>query len=416
MKPIEHISGAFSRESEKINQWIKEMCERVRVPLYTSVDLRISNFKVAPVDTNLFPAGFNNLSDDCRAHTAQLFRAYFLKRYPRINRVLLIPELHTRNPYYWENLFILKSIIESVGYSVGVGLVGEGLREERVEFEKLSDGKLTAYKLKREGNRVATSEFEPDLLLINNDFSTKRPEILREIAQPVDPPIELGWHTRRKAVHFEFYNKLVREFAELIGIDPWLISMPTKAVSGVSLDDLKDREKVAEAVDALLESTRIQYERHGIKERPYAVIKSNAGTYGMAVITVQDPEEVRDLNLEGRKRMRVSKGGVPVRDVVVQEGVPTALTSDSGRPAEPVAYLVEANVAGAFLRHNTDKSERENLNTRGMGFSSIPCIYDEDGRKHFPQAAQTISRIASVAAGYEIEKILREGGCKECAS
>ena len=31
-------------------------------PFYTSVDLRNAGFKLAPVDTNLFPGAFNNLT------------------------------------------------------------------------------------------------------------------------------------------------------------------------------------------------------------------------------------------------------------------------------------------------------------------------------------------------------------------
>src|SRR5215212_8886673 len=41
------------------NHWLEH-----DVPFYASVDLRNSGFKLAPVDTNLFPGGFNNLNPD----------------------------------------------------------------------------------------------------------------------------------------------------------------------------------------------------------------------------------------------------------------------------------------------------------------------------------------------------------------
>ena len=37
-----------------------------RPPFYCSVDLRNAGYKLAPVDTNLFPAGFNNLNPTLR--------------------------------------------------------------------------------------------------------------------------------------------------------------------------------------------------------------------------------------------------------------------------------------------------------------------------------------------------------------
>jgi glutamate--cysteine ligase len=138
----------------------------------------------------------------------------------------------------------------------------------------------------------------------------------------------------------------------------------------------------------------------------------------MAVISVSSGDDIRTLNAEGRKQMRVTKGGKPVRDVVIQEGIPTSLRFGPELIGEPVVYLVEAKVAGGFLRLNRGKSEFDNLNTRGMefrctSFSKEGACENKECEKFFPLAYRLIARTASIAAGYEIEKILKEGGCKE---
>ena len=44
-----------------IEQWFRTQWLENQAPFYGSVDLRNSGFKLAPVDMNLFPGGFNNL-------------------------------------------------------------------------------------------------------------------------------------------------------------------------------------------------------------------------------------------------------------------------------------------------------------------------------------------------------------------
>lgn len=416
MEILDEINRKSEEKKGEIENWIDEQCRKVSVPLYTSVDLRISQHKITPVDTNVFPAGFNNLCSVFRERASNLFREYLIQSHPGAKKILIIPELHTRNPHYWENIYVIKSILERVDFLVEVGLVSDELYEDEVRFKTVNGEDVVAFRLQRDDNTVFISGFTPDLILINNDFSSKCPKILRDVRQPVEPPVEIGWHTRRKNVHFDFYNKLAREVAELIGIDPWIITIKTVSQNGVDFDDPEDREKVAQSADAVLDELRGEYTKRGIRESPFLFVKSNSGTYGMAVINVFRADEVRTLNAEGRKQMRVSKGGKPVRDVVVQEGIPTTLRVGHEAVGEPVVYLIKAKTAGGFLRLNRGKSEFDNLNTRGMEFSCL-SLHEEDKcrkgecNKFFPLAYQLIARTATIAAGYEIEKILKEGGC-----
>jgi glutamate--cysteine ligase len=415
MRHIYEINVRITENREKIESWVRGKAEKEFIPLYSSVDVRVSNHKIAPVDTNIFPAGFNNLSQPFRDRASRLFKDYFLRKYPKVRKILIIPELHTRNPFYWENIFVLKSILEKVDYDVEVGIVSDDFNQDKAGFRSRSGEEVVAYKVMKEGHTIYTSGMSPDLLLINNDFSEKCPKTLKDIVQPVEPPVEIGWHTRRKSVHFEYYNKLAGEVARLIGIDPWIISIDTVSLEGVDFDSTGDRDKAASVADSMLERLRKVYSEKGIPEEPYLFIKSNSGTYGMAVISVSSGDEIRGLNAEGRKRMRVSKGGKPVRDIVIQEGIPTALKLESDAAAEPVFYLIEAKVAGGFLRLNRGKSDHENLNTKGMEFSPMKCEGEEAGAGSmvFSPVHELVSCVASIAAGYEIEEILREGGCKE---
>src|SRR5512147_1060705 len=49
-----------------IEHWLRSQWQEHAAPFYCSVDLRNSGFKLAPVDTNLFPGGFNNLNPEFR--------------------------------------------------------------------------------------------------------------------------------------------------------------------------------------------------------------------------------------------------------------------------------------------------------------------------------------------------------------
>ncbi len=416
MTILDEINSRVSEKTEEIEGWIDKHIRNVKVPLYTSVDLRVSTHKITPVDTNVFPSGFNNLCPVFRERAARLFREELFRSHPEAKRIVIIPELHTRNPYYWENIQALKNMLESEGFLVEIGLVSDELYKDGVGFKTISGKVVKTYKLRRRGETVYISEFIPDVILINNDFSAKCPKILRDVKQPVEPPVEIGWHTRRKSIHFEFYNKLAGELADIIGIDPWVISIETYSQKGIDFDKPEDREIVAGRVEHLLGGLGKEYGKRGVDESPFVFVKSNSGTYGMSVLSVLSGDEIRTLNAEGRKQMRVTKGGKPVRDVVMQEGIPTSLRLEPGVVAEPVIYLVKSNVAGCFLRLNRGKSEFDNLNTKGMEFSCLSSENDCDNKeceKFMPSAYQVIARVASIAAGYEIEKILKEGGCRE---
>ncbi|MGB9150851.1 MAG: glutamate--cysteine ligase, partial [Burkholderiales bacterium] len=62
--PLKELEKTILDATPSIERWFRNQWMEHAAPLYTSVDLRNSGFKLAPVDTNLFPGGFNNLNPD----------------------------------------------------------------------------------------------------------------------------------------------------------------------------------------------------------------------------------------------------------------------------------------------------------------------------------------------------------------
>ena len=60
--PLLDLEQRILEGSVAIERWFRLRWQQHEPPFYTSMDLRNSGFKLAPVDTNLFPGGFNNLN------------------------------------------------------------------------------------------------------------------------------------------------------------------------------------------------------------------------------------------------------------------------------------------------------------------------------------------------------------------
>ena len=60
--PLQDLERRILDRMPDIERWLRTQWQEHAVPFYASVDLRNAGFKLAPVDTNLFPGGFNNLN------------------------------------------------------------------------------------------------------------------------------------------------------------------------------------------------------------------------------------------------------------------------------------------------------------------------------------------------------------------
>ncbi|SUA23784.1 glutamate--cysteine ligase [Neisseria gonorrhoeae] len=88
--------------------------------------------------------------------------------------------------------------------------------------------------------------------------------------------------------------------------------------------DFQGREgedALAEAVERVLAKIQAKYDESGIADKPFVIVKADAGTYGMGVMSVKSSDEVRGLNRKNRNKMAKVKEGLEVSEVIVQEGV-----------------------------------------------------------------------------------------------
>jgi glutamate--cysteine ligase len=396
-----------------IERWFRLQWQEHTPPFYGSVDLRNAGYKLAPVDMNLFPGGFNNLSEEMLPTAVQAAGSAIERLCPEARNLLLVPERHTRNLFYLTNVARLVRILRQTGVEVRVGTLSEEV-QARTPIELPSGEQLVLEPLKRHGDRLRVDEFDPCIVLLNNDLSAGIPPMLRGLDpdQVLVPPLQAGWAVRRKSNHFAAYDQVAGEFGALLGIDPWLINPYFGRCGQVNFHERAGEECVASNVDFVLSRMQEKYREHGITDTPYVVVKADAGTYGMGVMTVRDAEEVRGLNRKQRNKMAVVKEGLEVTEVIIQEGVPTHEDVD-GAAAEPVVYMMDRSVVGGFYRVHTERGRDENLNSPGMHF--VPLAFAgscslPDCRAEAAGSAPNrfysygvVARLALLAASIELE-------------
>ncbi len=393
-----------------IEYWLRGQLQDHTVPFYCSVDLRNSGFKLAPVDTNLFPGGFNNLNPDFMPLCVQSMMVAVEKICPDTHSLLLIPENHTRNVFYLQSVDVLQTILRHTGMNVRIGTLLPEI-SEATKLNLPSGRDLILEPVQRKGNRLGLEDFDPCAVLLNNDLSSGVPAILQNLKQTIIPPLHAGWATRRKSRYFTAYNSVAQEFSSLIGIDPWLINPYFAFCGKINFSEKKGEECVARNVDEILFKIREKYKQYGVKEDPFVIVKADAGTYGMGIMTIKDSEEVRTLNRKQRNKMSVVKEGQPVTKVLVQEGVYT-FENINEAVAEPVIYMIDRYVVGGFYRVHTGRGKDENLNAAGMHFvplsfeptSLLPDHKTSPGCINRFYAYSVIARLALLTAALELEQ------------
>ncbi|MGR2661138.1 MULTISPECIES: glutamate--cysteine ligase [Chromobacterium] len=421
MPPVPHLATAltgplYELESRiltaqpQIEHWFRSQWHNHAAPFYGSVDLRNSGFKLAPVDMNLFPGGHNNLNRDFLPLAVHAAQSAVEKVCPEARSVLLIPENHTRNTFYLQNIAALVHIFEQAGLKVRLGSLNPEITEP-TELQSANGDTVRLEPIERRGNRLVLADgFNPCVVLLNNDLSGGIPDLLKGLEQNLLPPLHAGWAVRRKSNHFAAYDKVCEDFARLISIDPWTINPYFASCSGLDFHARTGEEQLADEVSRMLDKIRVKYREYGIDNDPFVIVKADAGTYGMGVMSVKSPDEVLGLNRKARNKMSVVKEGLEVSEVIVQEGVYTFETVEDA-VAEPVVYMMDRYVTGGFYRVHTGRGIDENLNAPGMHFVPLSfetaCLPDKQGSPDCAPnrfyAYGVISRLALLAASLELE-------------
>ena len=409
--PLQELEQRIIERMPDIERWIRTQWQEHTVPFYASVDLRNAGFKLAPVDTNLFPGGFNNLNPAFLPLCVQAIQAAVERVCPDARGVLLVPENHTRNTFYLQNVETLQNILRHAGMRVRLGSLIPDLGEATA-IDLPSWGSVTLEPIVRTGRRVMLEDFDPCMVLLNNDLSAGAPAILKDIDQPIVPPLAAGWYNRKKSHHFAVYRGVAKEFAALLGIDPWLVD-PLFGVCGqIDFQERAGEECLASNVSFLLDKIKAKYAEYGIQDKPFVIVKADAGTYGMGIMTVRDASEVTGLNRKQRNKMSVVKEGLEVSSVIVQEGVPTFESIDEAI-AEPVVYMIDRFVVGGFYRVHSARGKDENLNAPGAQFVPLafesPCIPDLSAPPGCSPnrfySYGVVARLAQLAAAIEVEEL-----------
>ena len=409
--PLQNLERIILNNQTTIESWFRNAWRDVQLPFYASVDIRNSGYKIAPVDTNLFPSGFNNLNSSFESlciHAAQM--AIEHTQLP-IDKILIIPENHTRNLFYLENIASLQSIIQKAGFEVRIGTLMEDITTPtRIELD--SSNTVLLEPIRRDQNRILVDNFNPDLILLNNDLTGGEPDMFKNIEQKITPPTSLGWSSRLKSNHFNFYQKVAKEFAELIGVDPWLIDPMFRNCGKVDFMKREGVDCLSSNVKSLLEAVNTKYNEHDVDYAPFVMVKADAGTYGMGVMSIRSQDEISELNRKERTRMATTKEGQKVSQVIIQEGVYTHETwGDEETVAEPVVYMMDRQVVGGFYRVHGKRTTSQNLNTPGMRFEPLAFLdccstpepnLEADCHQNRFYTYGVISRLALLAASHEI--------------
>ena len=156
--PINELEQRILESMPAIERWFRLEWMEHTPPFYCAVDLRNAGFKLAPVDTDLFPGGFHNLTPEMLPLAVQAAMAAIEKICPEAKNLLLIPEKHTRNMFYLMNVQRLMQIYAWPGNIREL----ENLMERVVLF---SDGpRITARDLPdtvKGGSATGVPEFTP---------------------------------------------------------------------------------------------------------------------------------------------------------------------------------------------------------------------------------------------------------------
>ena len=410
--PINELEARMLDSVPAIERWFRLEWMEHTPPLYTSVDVRNAGFKLAPVDTNLFPGGWNNLTPEMLPLAVQAAMAAIEKICPEAKNLLLIPEKHTRNTFYLTNVARLVQIFTQAGLNVRLGTLDPEITAP-TELALPGGDTLTIEPLIRSQRRLGLKNFDPCTILLNNDLSAGIPPVLEGLhEQYLLPPLHAGWAVRRKTNHFQAYEEVAKKFSKLMGMDPWLINPMYTRCGEVNFGEGSGIECVQTNVDALLNKIRRKYKEYGINEKPFVIVKADNGTYGMGIMTVRDAKQLEEINRRTRNKMSVIKDGQEVTEVIIQEGVPTCERINEA-VAEPVVYMLDRYVVGGFYRVHADRGIDENLNSPGAQF--VPLAFAESG--HMARAGAkpgasapnrfymygVVGRLAMLAASYELE-------------
>ena len=438
--PINELEQRILDSMPAIERWFRLEWMEHTPPFYCSADVRNAGFKLAPVDTDLFPDGWNNVTPEMLQLSVQAAMAAIEKICPEARNLLIIPESVARSTFYWSNVLQLKRIFHQAGLNVRFGSLSADV-EQPITINLPTGEAITLEPLIRTDRRLGLKNFDPCTILLNNDLAAGIPGILEDLnEQYLLPPLHASGSVRRRSTHFKAYEEISKRFGKLLGVDSWLINPmfapcgEVNFLTGAGLDVLRSQ------VDMLLTKIKRKYKEYGIHEKPFVVVKNDSciqskdiGCNSIGIMTVRDTKDLDALVVQAqahakalaaepaptpssassaRKTQRTTSATTQPQSLVVQEGV---LTNErvNAAVAEPVVYMMDRYVVGGFYRIHAQRGLDENLSAPGASY--VPLAFTDSGR--LPQLGEkpgtsspnrfymygVIARLAMLAASYELE-------------
>jgi glutamate--cysteine ligase len=399
--PINELEQRILDSMPAIERWFRLEWMEHTPPFYSAVDVRNAGFKLAPVDTNLFPGGWNNLTNAMLPLAVQAAMVAIEKICPEAKNLLLIPEYHSnhaQNTFYLSSIAQLRRIFHMAGLHVRIGSIDPEIKQNTT-VELPNGESIVLEPVIRSAKRLGLKDFDPCTILLNNELTKGLPGILEELhEQFVLPPLHASGSIRRKSTHYKTYDDVCKRFGKLLGVDPWLINPMYLTCTDADL---------AACVDTLLAKIKKKYKEYGITDKPFVVVKNNHSSSadkhtGTSVMMLRQSSELTD-----HKDLAAFRG-----ELVVQEGVLTKERMNDA-VAEPVVYMMDRYVVGGFYRVHADRGMDENLCSPGSRY--VPLAFAEGtelpkpGVKPGASAPNrfymygVIGRLAMLAASYELE-------------
>ena len=407
--PINELEQRMLDAMPAIERWFRLEWMEHTPPFYTSVDVRNAGFKLAPVDTNLFPDGWNNLTQAMLPLAVQAAKAAIEKICPEARNLLIIPQNQLKTTFYLSSLVQLRRVFQMAGLNVCFGSISPDVKKSTL-VELPNGDSITLEPVVRTRGRIGVKDFDPCTILLNNDLRAGVPGILEDLhEQYLLPPLHAGWFTRRNSTHMKCFEEVAKRFGKLVGVDHWLVTPMHDKVGTIDLSSEAGLQKLTTHVDALLAKIKKKYKEYGIKEKPFVVVKDDDSSNGMGIMTVRDSKDLAALKVTVAKGAKTPDA---VHDIFLQEGVLTHERVNDG-VAEPVVYLMDRYVVGGFYRVHAERKMDENLNAPGSSY--VPLAFADSG--HLPQLGirpgasapnrfymyGVIARLAMLSASYELE-------------
>jgi len=407
------VFSSIKKHSYEASGWFENHAKKIPVPFLSAVTIKDSGFKLSVSDFQLFPSGLNHLSSSDLSKAPKLAKKYFKRFHEdlgKFKKILVLASTQHPNSLFYDHLDALIKLLKKSEMRVVVGTIEN--TSSPFEAKTSTKKSIQIFPTHVENYHLVTNNFKPEFVLVVDRFAPEDLAKLVNIAQPVTPHRRALVHKKNKlSEHMTTYNSLATEFADMVGIDPWLITTPFALETHVNFDERSGVEKVAQATQDLLIVLSEKYHKYTINQSPLIQVRNNSGTYGMGRLLVRSPKELSKLYLKKRKKRTAPKGQSVINDVIVQEDIPAKPLFDKF-VGETVIYLIGNEILGGFIKSYETLIPTKSLKkARTQLFQ--PIKFSSGGShlklkskvdKNMGLLYQSVSRLGALAISYDIDK------------